>query len=399
MKPTLAIISSYNVTCGIAGYTAHLVKLLENDFEVTVLPIDLAVVTRSAKSANRHFAEIIVQAKQFDYVNIQFEPGLYGGAETSVKNLNMLLQHIKHPSVTLHTIAAQSYFTIVYFLKQLLSLRLKPAISQMLSDIIQQRYRKAYKILSLRQQEKYIPVFVHLKENADFLSSDYGLTDVYHHPLCYLNSDQQIEVIEQSTIEEFPRLHALGEDVTIVGVFGFLSEYKGFNLAIEAIRFLPEHYHLAIFGGLHPYQHVPMNGVPAYIKALQDSITDGVDISERVHFMGQPDDDTFLRAMSICDVLVFPYQETGQMSSGPLSMAVDLGKKVIASRTKAFRGYAEYNSRQIRFFDIGNVIELAQCIEDVDNNVEEIPPPNFTGETNRKHYVKHIVGNKTATGI
>jgi glycosyltransferase involved in cell wall biosynthesis len=43
----------------------------------------------------------------------------------------------------------------------------------------------------------------------------------------------------------------LPEDAKLIGVFGFLSRYKGFETAIRAMRHLPSDHHLLIFCGVH----------------------------------------------------------------------------------------------------------------------------------------------------
>ena len=44
-------------------------------------------------------------------------------------------------------------------------------------------------------------------------------------------------------------------------------------------------------------------------------------------------------------------------------MALEMGCRVIASRTRAFLQYARYHPDRIEFFDIGNFAELARRIE------------------------------------
>jgi hypothetical protein len=120
------------------------------------------------------------------------------------------------------------------------------------------------------------------------------------------------------------------------------------------------------------------------------------DVSARVHFMGVPDDDAFLSGMVGCDVVVLPYMEVGQSSSGPISQAVELGCRVIASRTHAFLGFADYHPDAVEFFDIGNYLELAERIR-ADRHAsprEGLPTcnPGYDIETNRAVY-------ETANGV
>src|SRR5947208_14226686 len=64
--------------------------------------------------------------------------------------------------------------------------------------------------------------------------------------------------------------------------------------------------------------------------------------------------------MALCDAVVFPYLEVGQSSSGPIYQALELGCRIIASRTHTFLGFGEYQKDAIEFFDIGNHLELAE---------------------------------------
>jgi hypothetical protein len=66
--------------------------------------------------------------------------------------------------------------------------------------------------------------------------------------------------------------------------------------------------------------------------------------------------------MAVCDTVVFPYLEVGQSSSGPISQSLELGCRVIASRTHTFLQFARYHPDTIEFFDIGNHLELAGLI-------------------------------------
>ena len=76
--------------------------------------------------------------------------------------------------------------------------------------------------------------------------------------------------------------------------------------------------------------------------------------------MGAPDRNEFLTGMAICDAIVLPYLEVGQSSSGPISQALELGCRILASRTRAFLEFAKYHPDRIEFFDIGNHLELAE---------------------------------------
>src|SRR6202007_3304369 len=107
---------------------------------------------------------------------------------------------------------------------------------------------------------------------------------------------------------------------------------------------------------------------PAVSLAVDASMRDLLiehpkDLSDRIHFLGPQSDADFLSGMAICDAVVFPYLEVGQSSSGPISQALELGCRIIASRTHTFLEFAEYHKAAVEFFDIGNHLELAERLQ------------------------------------
>lgn len=206
------------------------------------------------------------------------------------------------------------------------------------------------------------------------------------------------------------------ENVKAIGVFGFLSSYKGFETAIRAMRYLPEDYHLYIFGGVHP-NDIPEKRVQTYVKKLMSEVTtdytlldrllgkmpesnaDPADLGDlhkgagslsspvhlsvdsiahahglvkgmadslvnRVHFVGALTDEQFYGAMASCDVVVLPYQEVMQSSSGPASLAIELGRRTLLSRTRGFLQLGRYFPNRLEFFDVGNHLQLVSLIRD-----------------------------------
>jgi hypothetical protein len=183
---------------------------------------------------------------------------------------------------------------------------------------------------------------------------------------------------------------------------------------------VPGHYHLLIFGGVHPNEiaaHQPIHPylstlyAEAYIdttlperlasatgertppftvtidRSLKDLLlTHPKELTERIHFMGARDDGEFLCGMAICDIVVFPYLEVGQSSSGPISQALELGCRIIASRTRTFMRLARYHRERIEFFDIGNHLELAQRLVARPQFATSQRPLDYTIETNKTVY-------------
>ena len=122
------------------------------------------------------------------------------------------------------------------------------------------------------------------------------------------------------------------------------------------------------------------------------------DLSERIHFLGAQSDADFLSGMAICDAVVFPYLEVGQSSSGPISQALELGCRVIASRTHTFLQFGRYHQNMIEFFDIGNHLELAgRILARAQFNPRECRPV-FNVETNKAVYLTANGGGPRAEG-
>jgi hypothetical protein len=103
--------------------------------------------------------------------------------------------------------------------------------------------------------------------------------------------------------------------------------------------------------------------------------------------MGTPDDDDFLAGMAVCDAVVFPYLEVGQSASGPISQALELGRRIIASRTRTFLEFAAYHPGAIEFFDIGNHLELAARILARPQYAAGRERPGYSVETNKAVYL------------
>jgi hypothetical protein len=72
---------------------------------------------------------------------------------------------------------------------------------------------------------------------------------------------------------------------------------------------------------------------------------------------------------------------------------VDLGKHVIATRTKAFLQAQRYFKNRYRTIDIDNHVELAQTIEAESGLITGYPlPAHYNAETNRAMYIALLSG-------
>jgi glycosyltransferase involved in cell wall biosynthesis len=398
-RPRLAVISTYSDFCGIAAYTRALEKQLGDIFEVAIFDLDQYLLRsthrRVRRFADRHIREICRELRKFDAVNLQLEYGTLGyGCRDIFRRFRWIVRAAPRISVTFHTVFLADGFDYLSCLKELFRFDFTKAIelgrsyyrSHLLSAGIARRLRSA-------QRLKPVSVIVHTRRDRANMRYVHGLRHVYDHPLSFLGEADVETVSRGASRRQFAVLDQVPGDAKLIGVFGFFGRYKGFETVVRALHHLPKEYHLLIFGGVHPNEiklHQPIDpvvsalfeagyidtniadrvstrlgsGAPAVSIAVEAGSCDLLighpkDLSERMHFLGAMPDDEFLFGMAICDAVVFPYLEVGQSASGPISQALELGCRIIASRTRTFLQFARYHPQMIEFFDIGNHLELA----------------------------------------
>ena len=378
---------------------------------------------RVRKFGDRHIQEIRREIKDYDTVNLQLEHGTLGRTAHDIyRRFSWIVQASTRLSVTFHTVMQSQAFDFREYLRQILRLnfieaaRLRAEYSRtyLLSAGVATRLRRA-------QRFKPVSVIVHTRRELAHMRYVHGLRSVYDHPLSFLGEADACDVRRTASRDRFAILDAVPADGRLIGVFGFLGRYKGFDTVIRALHHLPPDCHLLIFGGVHPNEikpHQPIDpvvsslldagyvdtsvperirasagaGAPAVLLSLDPSMRELLtehprDLSQRIHFLGATSDADFLAGMAICDTVVFPYLEVGQSSSGPISQALELGCRIIASRTHTFLQFGRYHQDMIEYFDIGNHLELAARIASRPQFDALARRLSFTIETNKAAYI------------
>ena len=426
-RETLAIVSTRSKLCGIAAYTAALRRQLNEAFDVTVFDLDQYLLRsthrRVRRLGDRHINDICRSLAGFDAVNLQLEHGTLGRDARDIdRRFGWLVTGAARLSVTFHTLPPPPGFDGAAFAKALAMLKWREAF-RLQADYRRKR-RLAYGItgrLRRAQRRKQVSAIVHNRRDLCDVQYLYGLRDVFDHPLAFLGNAEADQIRLRASRRDLPMLDPLPADAVLVGVFGFLNEYKGFGTAIQALHHLPENHHLLLFGGIHPNEIAAHRPIHPYISALlndayvETTLYDRIstpsaesapalvlaadrglgellgthprDLSARIHFMGALGDAAFLTGMALCDAVVLPYLEVGQSSSGPISQALELGCRIIASRTHTFLEFAEYHKDAIEFFDIGNHLELAERILARPQFSAPRKFPDFNVETNKATYL------------
>jgi glycosyltransferase involved in cell wall biosynthesis len=437
-KPRLAVISTYDDLCGIAGYTKPIVKLLEEYFDVTVFDLDPFLFKSKSPSvqrmAERQLTDFCKTLPQYDAVNLQLEHGTLGNTARSIsRRLHLIVRSAPNITITFHTILTDFATPGLTLLKD--CLRGRPGKGWT-------AYRKArhdnllaggfYRFLRSEQRRKRVAIIVHTRRDARLFRVLYRLKDVYDHPLASLTGPAARTVLAEASRDRFPALKGLPDDAVVLGCFGFLSRYKGFDTALKALQLLPERYHLAIFGSTHPNSIVEQASIDPYVKKLmrlvnpERTLIDAAgkrsslmlngnelehlvesphptNLTHRVHFMGALADADFPAAMAVCDTVLLPYLEVGQSSSGPLNWAIALGKHVVTSRNKTFLQALRYYPNRFRMFDIGNYIELAEIALSESRRTplgqQQFPfPEQYSTETNIELYRRALLPEHVPNG-
>jgi glycosyltransferase involved in cell wall biosynthesis len=423
-RERLAIVSTRNKLCGIAAYTQALERQLADLFEVTVFDLDQYLLRarhpRVRVLGDKHIKDICRDIAGFDAVSLQIEFGILGERAKDIeRRFHWLVAAAPRLSVTLHSLRRPPIFPLCNFLQSVATLKWRSAGDIVSAFLRDKRLSNGIAgILRRAQSRKPVSVIVHNRRDSSDARHLHGFTNVFDHPLAFLSSREAETILAQASRRKFVQLDPLPSDAKLIGVFGFLSEYKGFEIVVRALYHLPEDHHLLIFGGVHPNDISALAPVHPYVAALlKDAHVDATlydqmrgmptagmnldierhfgdlfgkhprDLSSRVHFMGALDDDDFLAGMAICDTVVLPYLEVGQSASGPISQAVELGRRVIASRTHTFLEFARYHPDTIEFFDIGNHLELAERIAARRQYASRRDRLRYTVETNKAVYL------------
>ncbi|MFV9875177.1 MAG: glycosyltransferase [Rickettsiales endosymbiont of Dermacentor nuttalli] len=364
MKKKLAIISSFNESCGNAAFTQLLVDSIHKytDYHVTVIPLNLNILQSCFNTernlGDKHIDNICKMLKDFDAVNIQLEAGLYGMLPHDIVNRIKKLVNA-HPviSVTLHSprLISQDYNLFKEGVKKLFALHIKQGLKTILSSLKPTFIETNRKILKFLIKNK-CRLIVHTTRAQRQINNLYNYHNVDLHPLKMVDIDYKFNT---EVMENIKTGLKIPNNSIIIGMFGYISKYKGHSIALKAMERLPNNYKLIIFGRQHP-QTICNNSMDLYLESLVNRVDSIPSLKNRVFFMGEFNDNDFINIAASIDIVWLPYYENGQDGSGIASICCDVSKAVLASTSFAFDELKKLIPYQnmIRF-DIGNYLEIA----------------------------------------
>ncbi|MGM3190772.1 hypothetical protein ACS25B_07520 [Dickeya dadantii subsp. dieffenbachiae] len=360
----IAIISSFSESCGNAYFTRILMdSMTDAGVQVECLSLNL-LLTQSVnpevrKKADKHIDDLCEKLKQFDGVNIQFEAGLYGTIPSDIiKRTLKLVSANPHTSVTLHSPRLVSDSASQReAIKQALKLRVKTAIRMYFAELRRNVSTRLNATIIKNLIKRRINIIAHTLRAKEQIELFFNYDNVHVHPLKIVDESHETS---PDLLKAIRVKYKFRENDKIIGMFGFVNEYKGHSMAIKTLSCMPKGYKLMIFGRQHPQTIKNNELVNHYISSLQHQIHCDK-VADRVFFMGEYDNEDFINLAGSVDYVWLPYVENGQDGSGIASICMDVSKQVLCSSSFAFDelfrlipDYSNYSR-----FDIGNYLELA----------------------------------------
>ncbi|MDC1165449.1 hypothetical protein OAT39_00865 [Candidatus Thioglobus sp.] len=377
MKKKLAIISSYGELCGNATYTYVLEQEFLKYYDVEVISLNVKLLQSENKSeknlADRHILDIENKIKDYDFVNIQFEVGLFGLNKRAVlRRFSKLIKGSKTVIVTMHRLDMRRDFFTIKTLKEIRTMSFFSLLKQYRNErYYALLYEKVVRIIKKASKSKNASILVHTKREKYNISAILKFDKVYDHPITFLTQDQR-KLFSKDAKSIFRAKYKIEDNEVVVGIFGFISSYKSHHTAISALKYLPNNYKLMIFGSQHPHSITQGIDIEPYTKSLLDLIDSDrqktikdvtYELSERVIFVGSLDDQNFIADLHGVDFTILPYVETNQSGSGIAALTLESKTKAIFSNNLAFLELQRYAKKSFKTADIGNSKEMADAIQ------------------------------------
>lgn len=395
---SIAIVSSFSESCGNAYFTKVLLESLCADgYDARCVELDIRLLQSMEgflrKKADQHIAALCTQLAGLDGVNLQLEAGLYGTFPADIRErVTRLARANPNTSVTLHsprllTDAAGQRSAVLSLFKG----KIKEAIEIIFAERQRFVHVNLNRFLGKQLQRMDIPLIVHTMRAKEQISRLFSYENVFVHPLKIVPDGfrGRSEALEQVRTQ----LMLNPEDV-VIGVFGYINEYKGHSTALEALTHLPKNYKLLFFGRQHPQTIRTNELLDPYLEKLQKSII-LKRLKRRAFFLGEYETEIFFNLAGAVDVVWLPYVENGQDGSGIASICFDVAKRVVCSSSFSFDETLKLipYSNALRF-DVGNSLELAtktRMIMQTEPS-QQGPFDKYTVATQAKLYAEQSLG-------
>jgi len=317
MKVTFA--TTWESRCGIAAYSRSLIAELEKRVEIEVVSLDPGAFQSPARLAAR--------LNQGDLAHIQHQYPFFGGMALHRNWLTGVLRRLAVPLVvTVHELDLGD------------------------SDSWPIRMYKRWFNRYLFCRAEIDRILVHTSEYRGKLR-DLGIEpeDIRVVPMGVPKLPQPAVSSDEAKVQ----LGLAGRK--IVTIFGFVVRRKGYEIALEALRHLPDDTVLLIAGGAHPGDRT------GFFDELKDRIA-SEGLSRRAVVTDYLPEHRVPVVMAAADVVAAPSIEIS--SSWSLMHAMAYGKPIVASDLPATR---EINARLpcLSLFKVADPLDLAEKVREL----------------------------------
>jgi len=306
-----ALMSSWNLRCGIAEHSRH----LANEFED--MNLDFRIIANSnGDLANSYLIEDISRniypLWKYDYLNWK---------DTTIDIAGIL-----------HTMRCEeiSKFNLQYhigfFNQQMMKVLVRACIDEEIEISITLHNAREMDIETLSELSQLgLKMFVHNSEEETWMK-DQGIHNVFHIPLGVLNfpDEEKNDCRNKYGISGNP----------VIGSFGYLRPHKGIIEAIEAISLLKNHYPNIKFLGVNALY--PSEDSEKYLRNCHKRI-DELELNENVTlFTSFLEMKHIIHYLHACDVIVLHYHDSKEGSSAAANTAISARRPLIISKSGIF---------------------------------------------------------------
>lgn len=331
----VAMWASSGDRCGIAVYTRALTWELERlGVEVSLVPVPYD--DRSPETLARTSAAL----NAADLVHLQHEYSFFGGIAPGASSLPTYYRALRRPLVitahTVNTAAEQLRLAEEARWRQRLAKQALSSLPSFRATVERAPFAPAKELIvhTASARERFLrrgfrPERVHVLPAGTPPRSDIG-------------GDPE----SVSAFRERFGLHGR----KVATIFGFVSQDKGYEVALEALSSLPPAVKLLIAGGARVEREEPyVEGLTAEIRRRG--------LGDRVAITGYLEEPDVAAAMAASDVVLVPHRAAN--GSYSVMVALAYGKPVLASDLPCFRDIAEADGG-VELFDVGDETALAE---------------------------------------
>jgi glycosyltransferase involved in cell wall biosynthesis len=337
----VSFITSYDVDCGIARYSAELISELRKFIDIFVVPFGPQVWERlrlpSDRRAQRKSAiEVAMVASLADLVHIQFQPQLFGGMHPMKCTLPILLKRLSKPAIlTVHELDIYGNLATAT-LKLLINawlLRRK----QVKRVIAHNRFTARWLVRLGVEPRKIsiIPMWAQKPSLPKELSQRGAVT---------------VEAISEAKLQARKMLGL--ECKHAIGIFGFIVKRRGHHLLLKALEPFPDETLLIIIGGKHPLDTTD------YYETIMEWINRWR-FKDRVITTGFLSDESLPMWLCALDFVVAPF--THLTESASLLRCISYGLPIVCSDLEPLRELHE-RANCARLFATGEIASLRKAI-------------------------------------